>query len=125
MVIRSKINLNYKFMNQEQINEQIFNRLRKLEETVFNYAEKLTTRSKKIKTLSELIFGKKFNNGQEKIAVIVGYLEKIEHKTNIKEEDIKQGWKSGKFEGYYANSLLQRATKNLVRDLRNDTYDLT
>ena len=47
-------------------------------------------------------------------------------KDKITEADIKEGWKDGKFIGTYANSLLQRAIKDvLIRDLKDGTYDLT
>jgi hypothetical protein len=114
-------------MNQKQINKQILERLEKIERTVFpqDPKESAASTSKKPKTLAELIFGRKFKNGQEKIAVIVGYLEKLQRKPAIKEVDIKQEWKNGKFEGNYANELLRRATRNLVRDCKDGIYDLS
>src|SRR3989344_8878995 len=40
-------------------------------------------------TLVELIKGKKFSSGQQKVAAIVGYFEKISKKNNISREDIR------------------------------------
>jgi len=69
-------------------------------------------------TLAELIRGKSFKAGQEKVAVIVGYYEKILHKEAVKEADIKEGWKKGKFDGKYSPNLLARAIKDgLVRNI--------
>ena len=69
-------------------------------------------------TLAEIIRGKSFKSGQEKIAVIVGYYEKIIRKNQIKEVDLKTGWKSGKFDGKYNRNLLNRAIKDgLVRNI--------
>ncbi len=81
--------------------------------------------SKKTLTLAEIVRGKSFRSGQEKVAVIVGYCEKVVHKNPIKESDLKQGWKEGKFDGKYANTLLLRAIKDgLVRDIGGD-FDLS
>ena len=84
------------------------------------------TRSNKAITLPELARDKKILNGQKKIAVIVGYHEKIASLERIDVKNIKSGWKDGKFSGSYNSSLLQRAVKDgLVRDLKNGYFDLT
>lgn len=80
---------------------------------------------KKTITLPELIRGKNFKSGQEKLAVIVGYLEKISHKEAINEADIKTGWKEGKFNGKYNPNFLSRAIKDgLVRKI-DGSFDLS
>jgi hypothetical protein len=112
-------------MSQEEINSEIFARLEKIEKIMFGGKKEPSAPIKKGLTLPELIFGKKFNNGQEKIALILGYMEKFDNKKGIKEIDIQQGWKDGKFDGSYANEFLRRATKSLVRDLKDGTYDLS
>lgn len=74
--------------------------------------------SKKISTLAEVIRGKSFKSGQEKVAVIVGYYEQIVQKDSIKEIDVKDGWKAGKFDGKYSQNFLTRAIKDdLVRNI--------
>lgn len=62
-------------------------------------------------TLPELIRGKQFKSGQEKVAIIVGYNEKIVKKTPLKESDIREGWRIGKFDGKYDGKLLSRCLK--------------
>lgn len=80
---------------------------------------------KKQETLPELIKGKKFSSGQEKIATIVGYCEKILHRLP-EEINIKEGWIKGKFDGKYRSNLLDRAASDgLIRDLENGKFDLS
>ncbi len=62
--------------------------------------------------LAEIIKGKDFKSGQEKIGVIVGYYEKILKRQPLTEVELKEGWKNGKFDGKYANTLLSRAIKD-------------
>jgi len=82
--------------------------------------------SKKEITLAELIRGKSFRSGQQKVAIIVGYYEKISKRSSIREIDIKAGWVMGKFDGKYRSNLLERAVKDgLVRDLENGTFDMS
>lgn len=77
-------------------------------------------------TLAEIILGKRFKSGQEKIAIVVGYYEKIFKKSSIKEAEIKAGWIRGKFNGKYRSNLLERAVGDgLVRDLEDKTFDLS
>jgi hypothetical protein len=89
----------------------ITSRLEKLEKIVFGDNSAKLTFSSKAKTLPEIIRRRKFNSGQEKIAVIVGYYETIMKKSPIKETELKAGWKTGKFDGKYNSALLLRAIK--------------
>jgi hypothetical protein len=75
-------------------------------------------------TLSEMVKRKEFKSGQEKIAAIVGYYEKILHKIPT-EANIKEGWIKGKFDGKYRSNLLERAVGNVIRDLENGKFDLS
>lgn len=75
----------------------------------------------KQQTLPELVKGKTITSGQKKIAIIVGYYEKILGKSPINESEIKSGWRIGKLDGKYANTLLQRAEKDaLIRNFNGD-----
>lgn len=72
----------------------------------------------KMRTLPEIIKGKDFKSGQEKVAVIVGYCEKMQKVQTIKESNMKEGWKLGKFDGKYNPNFLARAIKDgLVRNI--------
>ncbi len=80
--------------------------------------------SKKERTLREMIRGKKFN-GQEQVAAIVGYHEKILGQP-VHKNEIKNVWQDAKMNGKYAAIYLTRAQKDaLVRVLADDTCDLT
>jgi hypothetical protein len=72
-------------------------------------------------TLPEIIKGKAFRSGQEKVAIIVGYSEKILADLAIKESTVKEGWKTGKFDGKYDHNFLVRAIKDgLVRAIEGN-----
>lgn len=74
--------------------------------------------AKKQPTLPEIIKNKNFKSGQEKVAVIVGYYEKIVKSKSIKQSDVKEGWKAGKFNGKYNPNLIARAIEaGLVRNI--------
>jgi hypothetical protein len=76
-------------------------------------------------TLPELARSKKAVNGQQKVAIVVGYYERITRKDPITKNDIKEGWKEGKFPGSFADVLVHRAIKDgLIRDLKGK-YDLS
>lgn len=123
----------------KKISKQILKRFDRLEARVNTLEQKTLTiqgqstelpnKKSKTLTLPELIRDKKFENGQQKITVIVGYFEKIKSVTPIKERDIKEGWQEGKFEGRYNPNLLSRANRDgLIRDLSKldgDGYDLS
>lgn len=113
-------------MTNEQDIKKNLKRIERLEKAVFETADVSVPRSKKPQTLPELARNRTFKNGQQKIAVIVGYHEKIKAMQEIKKENIKQGWKDGKFDGSYSDELLRRSIRDgLVRDLKDGIYDLT
>ena len=114
-------------MTQEEKMKSLSERIEKLEKAVFgNIPVSIKTNSSKPLTITALARKDNVKNGQQKLTSIVGYYEKILKKDKITEADIKEGWKDGKFIGTYANSLLQRAIKDvLIRDLKDGTYDLT
>jgi hypothetical protein len=77
-------------------------------------------------TLTELARRSDLENGQQRVAVIVGYFEKIQAQNEILTSDIQRGWKDGKFSGKYAGVFLHRALKEgLVREKSKGAYDLT
>lgn len=83
--------------------------------------------TKKMKSLPELVKIHPPQNGQQRVAAIVGYIEKMEKRTSIKLPDIKKGWAIGKFDGGFANVLVTRAVKDgLIADYNDDgSYVLT
>jgi len=93
----------------EKILKDITSRLDKLERVVFGGNSVNPAPSGKTITLPEIIRGKEFRSGQEKVAIIVGYYEKIAHRNPVKESDLKKGWKVGKFDGKYSPGFLARA----------------
>ncbi|SRR6266481_1542124 len=77
-------------------------------------------------TLPELARRLTLENGQQRVAAIIGYYEKLQGKDEIVITDIQQGWKAGKFPGAYAAVYLHRALKDaLVRQKDKGAYDLT
>ncbi|MES2202831.1 MAG: hypothetical protein V4474_00665 [Patescibacteria group bacterium] len=78
----------------------------------------------KQKTLREIIKGKRFKNGQEQIAAIVGYHEKILGQ-QITKEKIKEEWASSKMNGVFAAVFLSRAKDTFIRIHADDLCDLT
>lgn len=104
----------------EKTLKNILNRLDKLEKVVFGENNVPSTYFKKRITLPEIIRGRKFKSGQEKITIIVGYYEKIISKTPIRESDLKEGWKIGKLDGKYNPNFIARAAvwvRNIDGDL--------
>lgn len=101
--------------------EKIISRLEKLESAVFGVGHEKIKKQTKQRTLPELVRGKKIKSGQQKVALIVGYYEKIIKKEPLKEIDIKKGWKDGKFDGKYNPNFLARAIKDgFVRNIDGD-----
>lgn len=99
-------------------------RIRMLEK-VIQSTSPITTPSSKQVFLPELIRDKHFKSGQEKIAVIVGYYEKLINQLPVSIKSIKDGWKMGKFDGKYDTKLLARAIKDgLVRNI-DENLDLS
>lgn len=78
----------------------------------------------KQKTLREIVKGKKFKNGSEKIAAIVGYHEKMIGKL-INKVDIGKNWVNAKVDGTYKTNLLDDANGIYVRIHTNGECDLT
>jgi hypothetical protein len=79
----------------------------------------------KTRTLSEIIKGKDFRSGKEKVAIIVGYYEMVLADLAIKESTVKEGWKTGKFDGKYDHNFLVRAIKDgFVRSIGGN-FDLS
>ena len=115
-------------MNQEEINKQIFERLERLEKSAFPIAEvvakNLIASGEKQRTLREIVKGRKFKNGQQQIAVIVGY-----HENNmgslINKKKIETEWNNAKMTNKYSKNFLERAKKDLVRVHLDGTCDLT
>lgn len=80
--------------------------------------------SKKRKTIQEIVKGRKFKNGSEKLAVIVGYHEKLIGSL-IKKGDLRKEWQDAKITGMYKTNLLDDASGTYVRVLSNEECDLT
>jgi hypothetical protein len=116
-------------MNQD-INKQILKKINEIEKRLEHLENAQVTSTtikkneKKQKTLREVVKGKKFHNGPEKIAVIVGYYEKILgsliHKSKIKDE-----WINAKLDGTYKTNLLKDAEGEYIRVLSSGECDLT
>ena len=86
----------------------------------------IITPSNKRLTLPELARRAKLSNGQQRVAAVVGYFEKLQGKDEVTMADLQQGWKDGKFPGSYAPVYLSRAIKDgLVRQKAKGSYDLT
>lgn len=101
-------------------------RIRSLEGKKEEHIDNPPSSSTKEVTLAEVIRGKNLKSGQERVAVVVGYYEKITKKTEINTEDIKKGWVQGKLKGKFRTNLLDRAVSDgLVRDLENGKFDLS
>lgn len=78
----------------------------------------------KEKTLREIVKGKKFKSGQEQIAVIVGYHERLLGQ-RIPKDKIKVEWAEAKLNGAFSPVYLSRAKGTLIRVLNDGTCDLT
>ena len=78
----------------------------------------------KQKTLREVIKGRKFKNGQQQIAVVVGYYENMLG-TLIHEDKVKVEWENAKMTNKYSTNFLDRAKDELIRVRPDGTCDLT
>lgn len=77
-------------------------------------------------TLAELRRKSEIKNGQQSVALIIGYYEKVLKEEAIKPKDIESGWRDGKFSGKYNPNFLIRAIKEgLVRPQKEGVYDLS
>lgn len=106
---------------------ELVRRIEKLEKAIFAAPSSTSPRTiGKTRTLPEIVKGKKLN-GQQKVAAIVGYLEKILGTEEITANAINEGWGSAKFDGGFANIYITRAAKDaLVADYKKDgKYVLT
>lgn len=114
-------------MNKTDL-EKIVERLERLEQAVFS-TKISSSKPLTVKNISlpELIRKRTLQNGQQKVAVLVGYMEKIENKSQIAMADIKDAWRRAKFDGGFANVLVTRAVKDaLIADYSSDgNYVLT
>lgn len=126
MALRSK---KIEHMTNDEMYKDLQKRIERLEKAVFPEGGTSSTLSvtKKQRSLPELVKAHPPQNGQQRVAAIVGYIEKIENRTDIKLADIKKGWAVGKFDGGFANVLVSRAVKDgLIADYSKDgTYVLT
>lgn len=107
--------------------EDIIARIEKLEEAVFGDEKEVVALKAPGKpiTLVELARNRLLKNGQQKVAVIVGYNEKIFNESPIAMSAIKELWKKGKFVGKCDPKLLERALlEGLVREPEDNVYDL-
>ncbi|MDO8451259.1 MAG: hypothetical protein Q7S76_00130 [bacterium] len=118
-------------MEQEKIEQIIAQladheaRLKQLEGGVRSAASSVAIGSgDKQKTLREVVKGVKFKNGQEQVAAIVGYHEKILGQP-IQKEKIKEEWAGAKMNGTYSPMYFSRAKDTLIRVLNGGTCDLT
>jgi|SRR3989344_7967444 len=117
-------------MQQEQIKKILSHladhesRLKQLENGERTAPPPRINMSDKKKTLREIVKGKKFKNGQEQIAAIVGYHEKVLGQL-IPKDKIKIEWTEAKLKGDFSPMYLSRAKGTLVRILEDGTCDLT
>lgn len=86
--------------------------------------ESVNSGSGKQKTLREIVKGRKFKNGQQQIAIIVGYYENILG-TLIRKDNIKTEWINTKMTNKYSKNFLDRAKDEFIRVHPNETCDLT
>ena len=107
----------------EQRISELESRVEALEALVLQNKAPVVNMGGKEKTLREIVKGKKFN-GQEQVAAIVGYYEKILGQ-RIQRNEIKKVWQDAKMNGKYAAVYLTRAKDTLIRILDDDFCDLT
>lgn len=107
--------------------KNIIERLEKLEKIVFspdNHQSSGFGGAGKQKTLREVVRGKYFRNGQERVAAVVGYHEKV-LRSPIHKDKIEEGWISAKMDGDFAPIYLTRAKGDLIRVAESGICDLT
>lgn len=102
-------------------------RLKRLEDAVFGAGSKGIQPSAKQLSLSELASSKLIGSGPQKIVVIVGHNELILKAPAISMPDIKKAWTMAKFDLKPDPKQLERAIKaGLIRDAGGTKeYDLT
>jgi hypothetical protein len=108
----------------EQRISELESRVEALEKKFLSAGAPVLSVNNKERTLQEIVKGKRFNNGQEQVAAIVGYNEKVLSQL-IQKDQIKEEWRNAKMNGVYAPIYLARAKGTLVRVLGDGTCDLT
>ena len=83
-----------------------------------------TSGQQKKMTLREIVRGRRFKNGQEQIAVIVGYHEKTLGSL-INKDNIKAEWVRAKMTNKYNPNFLKRVKDELIRIHPDGICDLT
>ena len=118
-------------MANEQIIKKILERIenhekriRALEKSSSVQAVRINRRERKQKTLREIVKGRKFKNGQQQVAVIVGYHENILGAL-IKKDNIKSEWTNAKMTNKCSAEFIARAKDVLIRVQPDGTCDLT
>lgn len=119
-----------KIMNEEQfkeISKRLADheaRLSALESPITASVRPVNPRGEKQKTLKEIVRGKKFKNATEKLAVIVGYHEKIVGSL-VKKDNLKKEWQDAKMMRTYKTNLMDDASGVYIRIQSNGECDLT
>lgn len=108
--------------NEQRISE-LESRVKALETLVLHTDAPVINTSRKEKTLREIVKGKKLN-GQEQVATIVGYYEKVLGQC-IHKNEIKNVWQDAKMNGKYAAIYLTRAQKDALVRVADEACDLT
>jgi len=111
----------------QQIEKRLDNhekRIRALEGSEIIPSGKKSSGSEKQKTLREIVKGRKFKNGQQQVAVVVGYYENTLG-TLIHKDHIKTEWNNAKMTNKYNKTFIDRAKDKLIRVRSNGTCDLT
>ena len=114
-------------MNLQKINKILQDheqRICALESTRSHLITSTSSKDKKQKTLREIVKGRNFKNGQEQIAIIVGYYEKIVG-TLIHKDNLKTEWINAKMINKYNPNFLKRAKDDLIRIHPEGACDLT
>ncbi len=99
-------------------------RIRVLESSGENPSERRKPGNEKQKTLREIVKGRKFKNGQQQVAVIVGYHENILG-VLIHVDNIKTEWENAKITNKYSTNFVERAKDEFIRIRADGTCDLT
>lgn len=99
-------------------------RIHNIESSASKQPAKSDTTIGEQKTLREIIKGRKFKNGQQQIAVIVGYHENV-LKELIHVDKIRTEWDNAKMTNKYSKNFLDRSIDELIRIHPNKTCDLT
>jgi|GEM_PF-4291563 len=114
-------------MDKQNIEKTLANheeRIKALEQGKISPAPQGISRSTKQQTLRELVKGKKFKNGQQQIAAIVGYNERILG-VLIDKDKIKAEWENAKITNQFSLKFIYRAKGELVRISGEGKCDLT